>query len=76
MSKKDEEFLDYLTDNDSDDVEANSVNMSDDDDEEEEEENAPFASQQWPQSFRFKFTEEINLLFLFVSQSFNLSFCA
>lgn len=59
MSKKDEEFLDYLTENDSDDVEANSVNMSDDDDDDDDD--APFASQQWPQSFRFKFTFNLSI---------------
>ncbi|KAM3355694.1 amino acid transporter AVT1A isoform X1 [Capsicum galapagoense] len=56
MSKKDEELSEYFSENDQDDVEANSVTMSDDDEEEEEEEeeegSAPFYSQQWPQSFR------------------------
>ncbi|WMV19682.1 hypothetical protein MTR67_013067 [Solanum verrucosum] len=61
MSKKDEEFLDYLTENDSDDVEANSVNMSDDDDDDDDD--APFASQQWPQSFRDSLLERVILKF-------------
>ncbi|PHT52781.1 hypothetical protein CQW23_07243 [Capsicum baccatum] len=56
MSKKDEELSEYFSENDQDDVEANSVTMSDDDEEEQEEEeaegSAPFYSQQWPQSFR------------------------
>ncbi|KAL3341694.1 hypothetical protein AABB24_025952 [Solanum stoloniferum] len=64
MSKKDEEFLDYLTENDSDDVEANSVNMSDDD----YDDDAPFASQQWPQSFR----ETINSYTIAASPNFGL----
>lgn len=53
MKNKVEELSEYLSENDADDVEANSVNMSDNEEEEEEEGSAPFASQQWPQSFRF-----------------------
>ncbi|XP_055828556.1 amino acid transporter AVT1A [Solanum dulcamara] len=52
MTNKDEELSEYLSENDADDVEANSVNMSANEEEEEEEGSAPFASQQWPQSFR------------------------
>lgn len=66
MSKKDEDILDYLTENDSDDVEANSVNMSDDDDDDDDD--APFASQQWPQSFR----ETINSYTIAASPNFGL----
>lgn len=69
MTNKDEELSEYLLENEEDDVEANSVNMTDDDNEEEEEEgSAPFASQQWPQSFR----ETIDSYTIAASPSFGL----
>ncbi|CAN4122201.1 unnamed protein product [Withania somnifera] len=52
MTNKDEELSEHFSEHEPDDVEANSVTMSDDEEEEGCDQVSPFYSEQWPQSFR------------------------